>query len=150
MLKFFLLQFPLFKFQCLFVGFSLLIGCQSVAQPAAVKVYNGTSFFSQEHLQPALIKNPSVTSHAVLTRAISQALKGVPVKLADDVFTKVSRVFIEVRLSKEGSTIDEHLMDAPTVFELVILHQACFLKMRGAEKLIPLLGVGCFALSSLD
>jgi hypothetical protein len=82
----------------------------------------------------AHIVEPTAASRAALRAAVSQALGGADVTLADDALTDSSRLTIEhvVRRDAAGNRIVGRDLTTPVVFELVKHDQQCVL-VRAAD-----------------
>lgn len=78
---------------------------------------------------PAVLEKSSASSHAELVQAVSDALHGSDVILADDVLTKSSSLTIErkERRDLQGRRGTGRMTDPPDHFELVINATDCVL-----------------------
>ncbi len=85
---------------------------------------------------PAVLDNPSQESRAELARAVSAALNGVPVRLADDALTHDSLLIIE----KAHTGRD---LDRPEHFHLVKAGTQCVLVHERTGRRLPLALARC-------
>lgn len=94
----------------------------AVAAPAACGTLS-----AQE--RPALIVAPTAQSRAELARAVSAAMNGQAVTLADDALTRESLLTIERRTppGPQGRAATGRTLDAPEQFRLVLRGTHCML-----------------------
>lgn len=85
---------------------------------------------------PALIVNPDQASRNELKNAVSSALNGADITLADNALTRDSRLFIErkQRNTLETSPVLGRDLGKPEVFQLVLSGSKCVLVQQGNEK----------------
>lgn len=78
---------------------------------------------------PAYIVNPTKKSRAELEKAVSSALNGIPVTLADDALTKDDRLIIERKrhVDAQGNLIMGLETEKPHQFRLVKNNDKCIL-----------------------
>ena len=78
---------------------------------------------------PAVVAKPSPRSRAEIAGAVSAALGGAPVRLADDVFTKESVLVIECErhLDPRGLPAQGREMGTPERFHLLKIGHECVL-----------------------
>lgn len=99
----------------------VVIGCQS-------------TIFSK--LNPALLNEPSVTTHALITEIISGELSTQPVKIAKHAFIEASWILI---VKKERRSIDNPNTNAfdthkPVKFQLMKNAENCYLVLSSNRK----------------
>jgi hypothetical protein len=96
---------------------------------------------------PAVITDPTAEGRAVLARAVSAALGGVPVTLADDALTRTSTLIVErARLRDEsGLPVAGRELGAPERFRLVRRGDGCFLVHERTGREVRLEGTSCAA-----
>lgn len=84
---------------------------------------------SNKNDAPAYVVNPTKESRTELKKAISKALNGIPVILADDALTKSSLLIIERRQHKDpqGNPIEMPKEERPRQFRLVKNKDRCIL-----------------------
>ncbi len=94
---------------------------------------------------PAVITNPTRESRASLVRAVSNAVHGVPVTIADDALTKTDTLIIEHLSPRgpDGSPIDGRERGSPERFRLVRIGSECILVHSRTEKRYVLADVSC-------
>ena len=88
---------------------------------------------------PARIINPTAESRAELLRAVSDALDGRPVTIADDALVKDSSLIIEPKL------LTGRDLRRPEHFELLLSGSRCVLVHQGTRARIPLKETTCVA-----
>lgn len=78
---------------------------------------------------PAYVVNPTKESRVELEKAVSKALNGIPVTLADDALTKDDRLIIERKQHKDvqGNLIMGLETKRPRQFRLVKNNNQCIL-----------------------
>jgi hypothetical protein len=78
---------------------------------------------------PACIVNPTKESRAELKKAVSKALNGIPVTLADDALTKDDRLIIERKrhVDAQGNLIMGIDTEKPHQFRLIKNNGKCIL-----------------------
>ena len=72
---------------------------------------------------PAVIDTPTNESRAELAQAVSSALHGAPVTLADDALTRTSRLIIEKPLTGRDLDKPEHFQLVKTGTRCVLIHE---------------------------
>jgi len=79
--------------------------------------------------QPAVIVVPTADSRAELARAVSLAMNGQPVTLADDALTRDSVLVIERRTppGPQGRAATGRTLEAPEQLKLVLRGERCLL-----------------------
>ena len=79
--------------------------------------------------QPAVIAAPTPQSRAELARAVSAAMNGQPVTLADDALTRESVLLLQRRTppGPQGRAATGRTLDAPEQFRLVLRGARCVL-----------------------
>jgi hypothetical protein len=94
---------------------------------------------------PSVIIDPSAESRAALAEAVSQALNGARVKLADDALTKTDLLTIERELHRDSSGLPLNGRERrmPEQFRLVKAGEQCTLVHAGTGRRFPLAGVKC-------
>jgi hypothetical protein len=107
-----------------------LAGCRTVRQPQD---------------EPAVIVDATPESRATLQRAVSGALKGAPVTLADDALTRSSVLVIEPRWPRDaaGQRLGGREQGLPERFHLVRSAGTCVLVHDGGGGRLTLEGVSC-------
>jgi hypothetical protein len=97
---------------------------------------------------PAIIVNATPESGAALSKAVSEALNGAPVKLAADALTKTDVLIIEREhpLDPTGHPLNGREREMPEHFQLIKSADQCVLVYRRTEQRFPLAGVACSAL----
>ncbi len=97
----------------------------------------------------AVILDPSAQSKAALSKAVSEALHGPPVKLADNALTKTDWLIIEREHPRDaaGHPLDGREREMPEQFRLVKAGDQCTLVHQRTERRFPLAGVACSAFS---
>ena len=94
---------------------------------------------------PAVITDPTPESRAALAKAVSAALNGAHVKLADDALTKTDTLIIERDQPRDpsGVPMDGRERGMPEQFRLVKAGAQCSLVHQRTDKRYPLTGVTC-------
>ena len=94
---------------------------------------------------PAVIVSPSAQSKAAVTQAVSKALGGVPLKIADDALTKTDLLIIEHEQPRdgEGRPLNGRERGRPEQFHLVKLGNQCTLIHARTDRRFPLPAVSC-------
>jgi len=97
---------------------------------------------------PAIIVNVTSESRASLSKAVSEALNGAPVKLAADALTKTDVLIIEREQARDpnGQMLNGREREMPEHFQLVKSADQCVLVHRLSDQRFPLVGVACSAL----
>jgi len=97
---------------------------------------------------PAIIVNATSEGRASLSKAVSEALNGAPVKLAADALTKTDVLIIERERPRDanGQMLNGREREMPEHFQLVKSADQCVLVHRRTEARFPLAGVVCSAL----
>ena len=108
----------------------MFAGCRTVSSPGEV---------------PAIIVNATPESRAALTKTVSEALNGAPVKLAADALTKTDVLIIEREhpLDMAGHPLNGREREMPEHFQLVKSGDQCVLVHPRTERRFPLAGVEC-------
>jgi hypothetical protein len=101
---------------------------------------------------PALIVGPTPHSRAALRQAVSTALGGVPVTLADDALTHASTLFVEHarRYDPSGLPANGRQFSAPERFQLVKSGSECALVHERTGKRFALAATHCSPRASLE
>lgn len=94
---------------------------------------------------PAVIDKPTVQSRGELARAVSDALNGAPVMLADDALTTDSRLIIEKARPRDASGVplSGRDRDKPEIFRLVKAGEQCVLVQERTGKRTTLPSTHC-------
>ncbi len=94
---------------------------------------------------PARIVDPTEQSRAALARAVSAALGGAPVTLADDALTRGSALLVERAWVHDpaGLPANGRRLGAPERFRLVESGGACILVHEGTGRRYPLAATAC-------
>jgi hypothetical protein len=94
---------------------------------------------------PAIIDKPTQESRAELAHAVSEALNGAPVTLADDALTTDSRLIIEKARPRDasGMPLSGRDRDKPEIFRLVKAGEQCLLVQERTGKRTTLLSTRC-------
>jgi len=97
---------------------------------------------------PAVITHPTPESRAALAAAVSQALNGAPVTLADDALSKTDTLIIEREHPRDGSgqLLNGRVRGLAEQFQLVKAGDQCSLVHLRTERHFTLAGVTCSAL----
>jgi hypothetical protein len=97
---------------------------------------------------PAVITNPTEQSRAALSQAVSQAMNGAPVTLADDALTKSDSLIIEHAHPRDASGLPLNGRERGVAehFRLVKSGDQCILIHQGTDRRFPLTGVACVLL----
>ena len=95
--------------------------------------------------EPAVIAAPTAESREELARAVSTALHGARVTLADDALTRESLLIIERARPRDakGRPIDGRVLEKPEQFQLVKSGSQCVLIHRRAGERYPLAHTTC-------
>jgi len=95
--------------------------------------------------RPAVIVTPTAESRAALTQAVSAALNGAPVTLADDALTRESVLTIErtQRRDANGLLLNGRELGTPERFLLVKSGDQCVLVHERTGKRITLTATAC-------
>jgi hypothetical protein len=103
----------------------------------------GSGFAQPEVL--AIIDQPTKESRAELAQAVSQALNGAPVTLADDALTRDSRLIIEKAHLHDASGVplSGRDRDKPEIFRLVRVGERCLLVHERTGTRTTLASTGC-------
>lgn len=117
----------------------LAAGCRTAA-PAA-----GASPGTRD--VPAVIVEPDDASRAALASAVSAALQGAPVTLADDALTRSSTLVVERAQVRDpaGVPISGRELAPPERFQLVKRGGACVLQHEGTGRAVVLEATRCTA-----
>lgn len=108
---------------------TLITGCQqTVAEPVAAK-----------------LTNPSAATLQELQQHIQQLIGGEPVKLADNVFTESSKLYIEqqVLLDDRGLPLMGRHQQPVKIFSLLTDGSLCLLRHDASEQVVILQQVQC-------
>jgi hypothetical protein len=94
---------------------------------------------------PAVIVNPTVQSRAALVQAITDALDGVSVTLADDAFTNASTLTLErtARRDENGVRLQGRELGTPERFRLVKMAGQCVLIHERSGRRLVLTSTEC-------
>ena len=105
------------------------------------------SGFAQPEV-PAVVDQPTPESRGELAQAISSALNGAPVTLADDALTRDSRLIIEKARPRDpgGVPLSGRDRDKPEVFRLVKAGEQCVLVQERTGKRATLSSTRCHPL----
>ena len=100
--------------------------------------------------RPAVIAAPSASARAELVRVVTLAFDGVPVTLADDVFTRDSVLNVERRTppGAQGRAATGRTFDAPARLRLVLDGTRCELIREADGRRFPLRDVPCSPLEA--
>ena len=95
--------------------------------------------------QPAVLIEQDAAARAELARAVSEALNGVPVRLADDALTRNSELIIErtQRLDTAGRPILGRSTERPEHFQLIERAGRCILIHERTAGRWPLRSARC-------
>jgi hypothetical protein len=106
-----------------------LRGASSAVRAAAVVVLCACGTLSAQEQQPAVLTTPSAQSIAELNRVVSDAMHGVPVRLADDALTHDSVLIVEHIQPRDaaGLPLDGRELGKPEHFQLVKRGSHCIL-----------------------
>ena len=105
------------------------------------------SGFAQPEV-PAVVDQPTQESRAELAQAVSQALNGAPVTLADDALTRDSHLIIEKARPRDASGVplSGRDRDKPEIFRLVKAGEQCVLVQERTGKRTTLASTRCHPL----
>lgn len=94
---------------------------------------------------PALITTPTAESRAELARAVSRALNGAPITLADDALTRESTLIVERARARDldGRPLTGRETGRPQRFRLVKSGSRCVLVHEGSGRRWTLASVTC-------
>ena len=94
---------------------------------------------------PAVVAQPTSQSHAEMVRAVSAALNGVAVTLADDALTRESTLVLEraKRRDPSGLPVQGRELGMPERFRLVKSGTACVLIHEGSGQRFTLRDTTC-------
>jgi hypothetical protein len=86
--------------------------------------------------QPAVLTNPTAQSRAELSRVVSEALRGAPVRLADDALTQASTLVIERIMPRDaaGLPLNGREVEKPQHFRLIKHASHCILIQESTAK----------------
>jgi hypothetical protein len=87
----------------------------------------GCGTLKGQSLAPARLVNPSSQTRAELGRIVSQALHGIPVRLADDALVHDSDLIVEriAPRNAAGIPLDGRALGKPEHFQLVLRGSSC-------------------------
>lgn len=87
----------------------------------------GCGTLKGQSLAPARLVNPSPQTRAELGRIVSQALHGIPVRLADDALVHDSDLIVERIPPRDaaGIPVDGRALGKPDHFQLVLRGSSC-------------------------
>jgi hypothetical protein len=87
----------------------------------------GCGTLKGQSLAPARLVNPSPQTRAELARIVSQALHGIPVRLADDALVHDSDLIVERITARDaaGIPVDGRALGKPEHFQLVLRGSSC-------------------------
>jgi hypothetical protein len=113
-----------------------LRGASSAVRTAAVVVLCACGTVSAQEQQPAILTTPSVQSIAELNRIVSDALHGMPVRLADDALTHDSVLIVERIQPRDaaGLPLNGRELGKPEHFHLVKRGSQCILIHERTRK----------------
>lgn len=94
---------------------------------------------------PAVIVEPTPASRAALAAAVSAALHGAPVTLADDALTRSSALSVERAPLRDpcGLPVSGRELGMPERFRLVMRGDACLLVHEGTGQAVTLDSTRC-------
>lgn len=95
---------------------------------------------------PALLVSTDPSTHAILERAVSQALNGASVNLADDALTRQSNLVVErrpLRSLQEPGGLQGRKLEKPEKFRLMTDGTDCWLLKLSDGSRWPLPGPRC-------
>ena len=94
---------------------------------------------------PAVITNPTAESRAELQHAVSSALQGAPVTLADDALTNTSSLIIDRTAARDavGRRLNGRELGRPEQFRLLKQGNQCVLVHENSGKRQVLESVRC-------
>jgi len=100
---------------------------------------------SASEQQPAVVVTPTAAGRAELTRVVSIALNGVPVRLADDALTHESVLIIDRAQTRDAANLplNGREIAKPERFRLVQQGSKCLLIHERTGKIWPLDSVRC-------
>ena len=86
--------------------------------------------------QPAVVTDPTAQSRAELSRVVSEALGGAPVRLADDALTQASTLVIERIMPRDaaGFPLNGREVEKPQHFRLIKRASHCILIQESTGK----------------
>ncbi len=98
--------------------------------------------------EPAVIINPTPESRAALVKAVSEALNGAPVTLAENALTTTNTLTIERvhPLDPSGLPMNGRERGLPERFELVKTGEDCLLVQLSSGRRFTLAGMTCSAM----
>lgn len=94
---------------------------------ATLGVTLGCGTLRGQSLAPARLVSPSPQTRAELDRIVSQALHGIPVRLADDALVHDSDLIVERIPARDaaGIPVDGRALGKPEHFQLVLRGSSC-------------------------
>jgi hypothetical protein len=94
---------------------------------ATLGVTLGCGTLKGQSLAPARLVSPSAQTRAELSRIVSQALHGIPVRLADDALVHDSDLIVERKLPRDaaGIPVDGRALEKPEHFQLLLRGASC-------------------------
>jgi len=97
--------------------------------------------------QPAVVTDPTAQSRAELSRVVSEALGGAPVRLADDALTQASTLVIERIMPRDaaGFPLNGREVEKPQHFRLIKHASHCILIQESTAKRWRLSAATCAA-----
>ncbi|MBV9725407.1 MAG: hypothetical protein JO299_09550 [Gammaproteobacteria bacterium] len=86
--------------------------------------------------QPAVLTNVTAASRAELSRVVSEAMHGTPVRLADDALTHASTLVVERMMPRDpaGLPLNGRELEKPQHFRLVKHASHCILVQESTGK----------------
>ncbi len=125
----------------------MTVRAQAVACVAALAALLACRTARQPREEPAVLVDPTAGSRAVLQRAVSGALHGAPVTLADDALTRSSTLVIEPRWPRDaaGQLLSGRERGFPERFHLVRSDGRCVLVHDRDGRRLELEGASCAA-----
>jgi len=91
----------------------------------------------------ALLEASSTTSRETLEKRIGNFYSSQPVKLADDVFTVSSTVFIERAKGNDSLPIIQRELPPVDSFTLLLQNNQCVLRHDQSKTILPLATIAC-------
>jgi len=113
--------------------------------PAILTLMAGCGTVPGQADVPAVLVKPNAESRAELLRAVSAALNGASVTLADDAFTRKNSLSIERKAARDASglPVQGRELGRPEQFRLVISGSDCVLVHEGSGRRLKLANVAC-------
>lgn len=110
-----------------------------------VGILSACNHVSAKNDVPAYVVNPTKESRFELEKAVSRALNGIPVTLADDALTKDDRLIVERKrhVDAQGNLIMGLETEMPHQFRLVKNNNKCILIDQANGKRMELTQTIC-------